>query len=42
MVAPGRAQGNHGAKIALTAHHVVAEKTACEKARFRRRRGQGA
>src|SRR5258707_414631 len=25
MVAPGRAQGNHGAKIALTAHRAAAK-----------------
>ena len=30
----GQGQGNHGAKIALTAHHADAEKAAAEKTRF--------
>ena len=33
---PGQGQGNHGAKIALTAHHAAAEKAAAEKARCHR------
>ena len=37
---PGR--GNHGAKIALTAQHAVAEKAAAEKTRRGRCRRQGA
>ncbi len=42
MVEASRAQGKHGAKNALTAHHPVAEKAAVKKERCRPCRPQGA
>jgi hypothetical protein len=36
MVEQGRAQGNHGAKIALKAQHAARKEAAAEKTRCRR------